>query len=152
AEIAKALGLWKECVENVRQASMLHDLGKVGISEDILTKPGKLTDEEFAKIKAHPQIGADIIRPIQFMHDIIPFILHHHERWDGTGYPSGLEGREIPLGARIIAVADSFQALISDRPYRKAYPEDEAIGMIGEEAGKQFDPAMVKIFLELVKG
>lgn len=149
-EIAKALGLSSESIENIHQASMLHDLGKVGISEEILSKPTNLTEEEFMKIKAHPQIGADIIRPIQFMQNVIPLIRHHHERWDGRGYPVGLKGKEIPIGARIIAVADVYQALTSDRPYRKAYSKEEAIRIIQEESGSHFDPEIVKIFTEIL--
>ncbi|MCX5702165.1 MAG: diguanylate cyclase [Candidatus Omnitrophica bacterium] len=148
-EIAKALGISGESIENIQQASMLHDLGKVGISEEILSKPTNLTEEEFMKIKAHPQIGADIIRPIQFMQSVIPLIRHHHERWDGRGYPAELKGKEIPIGARIIAVADAYQALTSDRPYRKAYSKEEAIRIIQEEAGSHFDPEIVKIFTEI---
>jgi diguanylate cyclase (GGDEF)-like protein len=148
-EIAKALGISGESIENIQQASMLHDLGKVGISEEILSKPTNLTEEEFMKIKEHPQIGADIIRPIQFMRSVIPLIRHHHERWDGRGYPAELKGKEIPIGARIIAVADAYQALTSDRPYRKAYSKEEAIRIIQEEAGSHFDPEIVKIFTEI---
>jgi diguanylate cyclase (GGDEF)-like protein/putative nucleotidyltransferase with HDIG domain len=149
-EIAKALGISGESMENIRQAGMLHDLGKVGISEEILSKSSSLTEEEFTKIKTHPQIGADIIRPIQFMQSAIPLIRHHHERWNGKGYPAGLKGKEIPIGARIIAVADAYQALTSDRPYRKAYSKEQAIKIIQEETGEHFDPEVVKAFIEVL--
>jgi len=149
--IAKELKLSLQDIENIKQASALHDLGKIGISDRILHKRSKLTKKEFDEIKKHPQIAADIIRPIQFMHDIIPLVLYHHERWDGKGYPAGLSGEEIPVGARIIAIADVYQALTSDRPYRKAYSRKDALKIISEGAGSQFDPAMVKIFFTVLK-
>jgi len=149
--IAEALGLPQEEVELIKQAAMLHDLGKVGISENILLKRGKLTKKEFDEIKKHPQIGADIIRPIKFLHNLIPLIFYHHERWDGNGYPSGIKGQEIPLGARIIALADVYQALISNRPYRKALPKKEALKIIREGAGTQFDPRLTAVFLKILQ-
>jgi len=149
-EIAKELNLAKEDVELIKQAAMLHDLGKIGISENILLKKGKLTKKEFEEIKKHPQIGADIIRPIQFLHALIPFIFYHHERWDGKGYPSGIRGEDIPLGARVIAIADVYQALISDRPYHKAFLKPMAIDMIKKASGTQFDPRIVDTFLKVI--
>jgi len=149
--IAKALDLAPEELENVRQASVLHDLGKVGISDKILHKKSKLTDREFDEIKKHPQIAADIIRPIQFMHDIVPLVLYHHERWDGKGYPAGLKAEEIPIGARIIAIADVYQALTSNRPYRKAFPKKKALQIIKEGAGTQFDARIVELFMKYIK-
>ncbi len=148
--IAEALSLPKDEVEKVREAAILHDLGKIGISEDILCKRKKLTKKEYGIIKKHPQIGVDIIRPIHALHDLIPYILYHHERWNGQGYPHGLKGEEIPLGARIVAVADVYQALISDRPYRAAYPENEAIDIIKESAGSDFDPEIVDVFIKVL--
>jgi diguanylate cyclase (GGDEF)-like protein/PAS domain S-box-containing protein len=150
-EIARALGLSKDEIERIKQAAMLHDLGKIGISEKILLKKSKLTPKEFEIIKTHPQLGVDIIRPIQFLHAIIPLIFYHHERWDGKGYPTGLGGEDIPFGARIIAVADVYQALISDRPYRKAYPRSEVIKIMKEGAGTQFDPQIINVFLKILK-
>ncbi len=149
-EIARLLDLSQNEVENIRQAAILHDLGKIGISEKILGKKAKLTPEEFDEIKKHPQIGVDIIRPIQFLHGIIPLILYHHERWDGKGYPAGLKGEDIPIGARIISVADVYQALTSNRPYRKAYPGEEAVKIIKSGSGKQFDPKVVEVFLKIL--
>ncbi|MFC1594603.1 PAS domain S-box protein [Candidatus Omnitrophota bacterium] len=149
-EIARRLGLQKAQVENIRQAAKLHDLGKIGVSEKILLKRSKLTKKEFDEIKRHTLIGADILRPIHFLHDIIPLILYHHERWDGGGYPHGLKKEEIPIGARIVAVADAFQALISDRPYRRAFSPSKAKAMIKEGAGSQFDPRIVDRFLTFV--
>ncbi|MFH1855833.1 MAG: diguanylate cyclase [Candidatus Omnitrophota bacterium] len=151
AKTARAMNLSKEDIENVRKASRVHDLGKIGISEKILLKPDKLNKEEFDEIKKHPQIGVDIIRLIQSLRDIIPLILHHQERWDGTGYPAGLKGEEIPIGARIIALADVYQALISDRPYRKAYSKQKALEIIKDGAGSQFDPAIVEVFLNVLE-
>ena len=150
-EIAKSLNLPADEIDNIRQASVLHDLGKIGISDKILLKRSKLTKKEFEEIKKHPQIAADIIRPIQFMHDIIPLVLYHHERWDGKGYPAGLKGEEIPMGARIIAISDVYQALTSNRPYRKAYSKKEAMNIIRKGAGTQFDPRIVDTFLKIVK-
>lgn len=149
-EIARELNLPKEDVELIKQASMLHDLGKIGISENILLKKGKLNKREFNEIKKHPQIGADIIRPIQFLHALIPFIFYHHERWDGKGYPSGIRGEDIPLGARVIAIADVYQALISDRPYHKAFTKSAAIDIIKKSSGTQFDPRIVNTFLKVI--
>jgi diguanylate cyclase (GGDEF)-like protein/PAS domain S-box-containing protein len=149
-EIAKTMNLSEHDIELIRQASMLHDLGKIGISEKILLKKGKLTKREFAEIKRHPQIGVDIIRPIQFLHPIIPILLYHHERWDGKGYPNSLKGADIPIGARIVAIADVYQALISERCYRKAYTQDKAIEIIKEGSGKLFDPEIVDAFLRIV--
>ena len=150
-EIAHALNLPRNEIEHIRQAAVLHDLGKIGISEKILLKKAKLIKEEFEEIKKHPQIAAEILRPIHSMREVIPSILHHHERWDGKGYPDGLKGEEIPVGARIVAVADVYQALISDRPYRKRFPKDKAIDMIKEGGGTQFDPKVVKVFLEILR-
>ncbi|MFH0935599.1 MAG: diguanylate cyclase [Candidatus Omnitrophota bacterium] len=150
-EIAKALGLSREQTECIRQACILHDLGKIGTSEQILLKSSMLTGQEFAEIKKHPQIGADIIRPLHFLRNIIPFILYHHERWDGNGYPNGLKGENIPLGARIVAIADVFEALTSQRAYRKAYSREEALKIIKEGSGTQFDPRIVNIFFKILQ-
>jgi len=149
--IANKIGLPREEVELIRQASILHDLGKIGISEKVLHKKSKLTKQEFEEIKKHPQIGADILRPIHFLHGLIPIIFYHHERWDGKGYPSGVKGEEIPIGARIIAIADVYQALTSDRPYRKAYSKEKAVKIIKSGAGTQFDPRITEIFLSILK-
>lgn len=150
-EIAWGLNLPRDEVERIRQAAILHDLGKVGISENLLRKEDKLTEKEFKEIQKHPQIAADILRPIQFLHDVIPLIFYHHERWDGKGYPKGLKGKEIPIGARIIAVADVYQALVSDRPYRKRYPKSKAIKIIKNGAKKHFDPQVINVFMEVIK-
>lgn len=150
-EIARELNLPEKDIEHIRQAAILHDLGKIGISDRILLKKSKLTKKEFAVITKHPQIGVDIIRPIQFLHDIIPLIFYHHERWDGKGYPAGLKGEEIPVGARIIAIADVYEALSSDRPYRKAYHKDKVIKIIENDAGIKFDPNIARVFLRILQ-
>ncbi|MDD5614358.1 MAG: diguanylate cyclase [Candidatus Omnitrophica bacterium] len=149
--IAQALILPSEEVERVRQAAILHDLGKIGISEKILRKTSTLTKKEYDIIKKHPQIGVDIIRPIHALHDLIPYILYHHERWNGKGYPYGLKGEDIPLGARIVAIADVYQALISNRPYRAAYSDHEAMDIIDKCSGYDFDPEITKVFLDILK-
>jgi len=150
-EVARELDLPKEDVEKIRQAAILHDLGKIGISESILLKRGKLTKKEFDEIKKHPQIAADILRPIQSLQGVVPLIYYHHERWDGSGYSNGLKGEEIPIGARIIAVSDVYEALTSDRPYRKAYSKDEAVKIMKSSSGTQFDPKVVDTFLNVLQ-
>ena len=150
-KISQALDLSKDRQEVIKGSAMLHDLGKVGISELILRKKSKLSAEEFERIKRHPQIGVDIIRPIHFLRPIIPALLHHHERWDGKGYPQGLKGRRIPLEARILAIADVYQALVSVRPYKKAYSKAKSIKIIKKASGTQFDPDIVKTFLKILQ-
>ena len=150
-DIARALNLSLSEIEMVRQAAMLHDLGKIGISESLLNKKVKLTKKEIDEIKRHPKIAADILRPIHVLNAIIPFILYHHERWDGKGYPNRLKGEDIPLGARIVAIADVYQALISKRPYRKPFSTSKALEMIKEASGTQFDPRIVNVFLDIIK-
>ncbi len=142
-KVARRLGMNEQEVDNVRRAAMLHDIGKIGISDAILLKPGKLTPEEFEVVKKHPVIGADIVSVAGFLKDIVPLILCHHERWDGTGYPRGLKGEEIPLGARILAVVDVYEAVTSDRPYHKAISKEDAIKILREGANTQFDERIV---------
>ncbi|MDD5195811.1 MAG: diguanylate cyclase, partial [Candidatus Omnitrophica bacterium] len=149
--IARELNLPKQEIERIQQAAMLHDLGKIALSEQILLKNGPLNTEEYEQVKCHPKVGADILRPIQMLHDIIPLILYHHERWDGNGYPERLRKDEIPIGARIVALADVYQALVSDRPYRKAFSKEKAMQIIEEGAGTQFDPTVAAVFLEILR-
>ena len=150
-EIAKAMKLSADELEQVRQAAILHDLGKIGIRENILLKETGLSAEEYEEIKNHPQFAVDILRPIHFFHKILPFILHHHERWDGKGYPYGFVGEETPLGARIIAVADTYEAITSDRRYRKADSHEVAMQKIKDSSGTQFDPKVVDVFLLIME-
>ncbi len=149
-KLARLVGMNEQEVDNVRRAAMLHDIGKLGISDAILLKPAKLTPEEYEIVKNHPVIAADILSVAGFLKDIIPLILAHHERYDGTGYPRGLKGEEIPLGARIIAVVDVYEALTSDRPYHKAISSEEAVKIIKEGSGTQFDEKVVKLFCSIV--
>jgi putative nucleotidyltransferase with HDIG domain len=147
--LALEMGLARTEVDTIRHASLLHDVGKIGISEQILLKPGRLTDDEFETIKAHPHIGAGILNSIEFLKKVCEIIKHHHERYDGRGYPSGLAANEIPLGSRIICVADSFDAITSCRPYRKPLTFDEATAEVVRCSGNQFDPAVVDAFVRL---
>lgn len=149
-EIGRKLNLSEKEIEDLRRAAIFHDLGKIGIPDKILHKRGKLTKKEFEEIKKHPRIGAEIIRNVHFLNGVVPIVLYHHERFDGLGYSAGLKGEEIPLGARIVAVADVYQALISDRPYRKAYSKKETLKIIKEGIGTQFDPRVVKAFLAVI--
>jgi HD-GYP domain-containing protein (c-di-GMP phosphodiesterase class II) len=128
----------------------LHDIGKVGIPESILCKTGPLNDLEWIVMRSHPTVGAKIVEPIPFMGDAVEIVRSHHERFDGSGYPQGLRGEEIPLGARIFAIADAFDAMTSDRPYRRSLPLEEAVDRIVAGAGTQFDPACASAFADLV--
>ncbi|MDN5280485.1 MAG: hypothetical protein PWR01_4450 [Clostridiales bacterium] len=145
--IAEELNMTRKEIENVRYAGLLHDVGKIGIKDSIIRKPGRLTDEEYAIIKKHPAIGAKILRPVDFLADKIPGVLHHHEYYDGRGYPDHLTGETIPLDGRIICVADAFDAMTTNRPYRKGLTVKTAIGELKKFSGKQFDPLCVEAFL-----
>ncbi|MBV9572745.1 MAG: diguanylate cyclase [Acidobacteriales bacterium] len=144
-EIAKELGLSHDETEALRAASLLHDIGKLAVPEHIISKPGKLTPEEFEKMKIHPIIGAEILEQVQFPYAVVPIVHSHHEKWDGTGYPSGLKGTEIPIGARILSAVDCLDALASDRQYRRALPLDEAMAKVVKDSGKAFDPQVVDV-------
>lgn len=150
--LAERLALNDKMLQNLRYASQLHDIGKIGITERILNKPGKLTDWELSAIKDHPVIGERIIQGLDFLDDVRDIIRHHHERWDGGGYPDGMAGEDIPLLARIMAIADSYDAMTTARPYRAALSREAAIGELMRCAGTQFDPRMVTEFLEVLKG
>ncbi|HML18386.1 MAG TPA: HD domain-containing phosphohydrolase, partial [Bryobacteraceae bacterium] len=142
--IGKTMGLSEPELEALQAGALLHDIGKLAVPEHILTKPGKLTPEEFAKMKVHPLVGAEIVEQMQFPYAVAPIVRAHHEKWDGSGYPFGLAGDEIPLGARILTVSDWLDAMISDREYRKGIPIEEAMQQIAAEAGKSFDPRVVE--------
>jgi HD-GYP domain-containing protein (c-di-GMP phosphodiesterase class II) len=148
-EIAKRLQIGREKIDTLKFAGVLHDIGKIGVIKEILHKPAKLSDLEFALIKNHPAMGEDIIKPVAFLDKIRPVIRHHHERFDGRGYPDGLQGNDIPLLARIIAVADTYDAMTSHRPYRSALSSEVAVAEIKKCAGTQFDPEIVQAFLDI---
>jgi putative two-component system response regulator len=153
SRIADQLGLDEDEVDMVRRAAPLHDIGKIGIPDSILLKPGKLTHEEYAVMRSHVKIGASLLAgsSSRLMLMAEKIALTHHERWDGTGYALGLKGEEIPLPGRIVAVADVFDALIHDRPYKQAWPTDKAVAEIASQAGKHFDPCVVDAFLRVVE-
>lgn len=147
--MAARLNLSIEERKTLELASLLRDIGKIGVSEQILGKPGKLSEEEYMLVKEHPKIAERIVGDVKFLEKTKPLIRHHHERFSGNGYPDGLSGEEIPLGARILGVVGVYQALVSDRPWRKAYSEEDAIKIIKESAGTQFDPRLVDLFLDV---
>jgi diguanylate cyclase (GGDEF)-like protein/putative nucleotidyltransferase with HDIG domain len=147
AGLARGLGMSDTDIQGVKTAALLHDIGKLAVPEHILSKPGPLTQEEFQKIRIHPQVGAEIISAVPFPYPVAPLILSHHERWDGRGYPQGLRGEEIPLGARILSVVDYFDALTSDRPYHKAMSHEGALALLRQEAGRALDPRVVDLFV-----
>ncbi len=153
--LAKELGLNEDETEALRAASVLHDIGKLAVPEHIISKPGRLTPEEFEKMKIHPIVGAEILEQVDFPYPVVPIVRAHHEKWDGSGYPNGLAGEGIPIGARILAAVDCLDALASDRQYRKALPLDEAMAKVAADAGKSFDPKVVAIlqrrYIELEK-
>jgi diguanylate cyclase (GGDEF)-like protein/putative nucleotidyltransferase with HDIG domain len=144
-EMAKRLELPVEQVEALRAAALLHDIGKLAVPEHIISKPGRLTPEEFEKMKIHPVVGAEILERVHFPYPVVPIVRAHHERWDGTGYPDGLRGEEIPIGARILSAVDCLDALATDRQYRKALPLDDAMQWVADQSGKAFDPRIVRL-------
>lgn len=144
-EIGKDLGLTEMELDALRAAATLHDIGKLAVPESIISKPGKLTRAEFEKMKIHPVVGAEILERVNFPYPVVPIVRAHHERWDGDGYPYGLKGTEIPIGARILTAVDCLDALASDRQYRRALPLDEAMARVALEAGTAFDPDVVRV-------
>jgi diguanylate cyclase (GGDEF)-like protein/putative nucleotidyltransferase with HDIG domain len=144
-EIAKDLGLDEAMLNAIRAASMLHDIGKLAVPENILSKPGRLTPEEFEKMKIHPIVGSEILDRVQFPYPVVPMVRSHHEKWDGTGYPDGLKREAIPIGARILSAVDCFDALASERPYRRALTPEEAMKTLSAEKGRSFDPRVVEV-------
>jgi putative nucleotidyltransferase with HDIG domain len=147
-QLAERLGVTDEQqLRAIEAAALLHDMGKLAIPEHILNKPGKLTPAEFEKMKRHADIGADLLSSISFPYPVVPIVRHHHENWDGSGYPSGLSGHDIPLGARILSVVDCFDALTSDRPYRPRMSDDESFAILRERSGRMYDPLVVDMFV-----
>jgi HD-GYP domain-containing protein (c-di-GMP phosphodiesterase class II) len=149
--VAKLLGLSTEETRQVEIAAVLHDLGKIGVPDEILKKPSKLTLEEQMIMRKHPEHGWAVMKNIPGCQTASLLILHHHEMWDGRGYPAGLKGRDIPLGARIVAITDAFDAMITDRCYRNALPLEQALMTLERFAGTQFDPDIVPVFTEFIR-
>ncbi|MEF3279666.1 MAG: HD domain-containing protein [Elusimicrobiota bacterium] len=150
SKLALKLNIPQSMIRTIEYAALLHDMGKIGIDEKIITKPGKLTDEEYRQMKKHPEIAYQILSPIEFLSPVSKIVLYHHEWYNGMGYPDGLKGEEIPLGSRIVSVIDAWDAMTSDRPYRKALSKETAIAELKKGAGIQFDPKVVESFIELL--
>ncbi|MEM1329212.1 MAG: HD-GYP domain-containing protein [Planctomycetota bacterium] len=148
-QLAIAAGLDEHTVERVHLCGLLHDIGKIGVPEAVLCKPGRLTEEEFEQIKRHPDIGAEMLAGLVAMSDLVPGVRHHHEKWNGRGYPDGLAGEDIPLFGRILALADTFDAMSSNRSYRNARPREEVLAEVERCAGTQFDPSLAPLFITL---
>ena len=146
--LAWQMGLRKEQLRQIEKAAILHDIGKIGVADAVLSKPGPLNESEWEEMRRHPELGRQVLNGIDFLRDAAEVVYAHHERWDGQGYPCGLKGEEIPLGARIFTVVDAYCAMTSHRPYRKAMPHRKAIDEILRNAGGQFDPAVVRVFAE----
>ena len=149
-QMAKMMGLDEETIIHIRRGALLHDIGKIGIPDKILLKPGSLTAEEWSVMRTHPILAYDLMAPIEYLQPALDIPYCHHEKWDGTGYPRGLKGEEIPLAARIFAVVDVYDALISDRPYRKAWQKEQALDYIRSQAGTHFDPQVVELFMKVM--
>ena len=148
-EVALRLGWSEASLASLRIGGPLHDIGKLAVSDEVLRKEGRLDDGELAQIREHPKIGVRILLGLAALREAIPYVLYHHERWDGDGYPSGKAGEEIPIEARVLAIADAFDAMTSDRPYRTALSRDDALAEVERCAGTQFDPAIARVFLAL---
>jgi HD-GYP domain-containing protein (c-di-GMP phosphodiesterase class II) len=147
--LAREMGVSDEELVHIQRGALLHDIGKVGIPDSILHKPGPLTDEEWKIMRMHPVYAYELLRPIAFLEPALDIPHFHHEKWNGTGYPRGLKEEEIPLAARIFAIADVWDALRSNRPYRSARPREMVVAYIKEQAGKHFDPQVAEVFLRL---
>jgi|SRR5579863_7339522 HD-GYP domain-containing protein (c-di-GMP phosphodiesterase class II) len=149
--VGRDLGVDEGRMPDIEMGALLHDIGKVGVPDHILNKPGRLTQEEFEQIKRHPEFGWSVIRKLPGLEIASLYVLHHHENFDGTGYPAKLSGADIPIGARIVSVIDAFDAMVSSRPYREGLPVDEAIRRLRESSGTQFDPAVVQSFVQIAR-
>ncbi len=150
-KLARALGIHGEILIHIRRGALLHDIGKMAVPDDILQKPGSLDDREWQIMRQHPVYAYEMLKSIDYLNPALDIPHYHHEKWDGSGYPLGLKGEQIPLAARIFAVVDVWDALISDRPYRDAWPEQKALKHIREQAGKHFDPQVVEKFFEMLQ-
>ncbi|CAM3567704.1 Metal dependent phosphohydrolase [Deinococcus saxicola] len=150
-ELCAALGFTHEQLIHVRRGALLHDIGKMGIPDAVLLKPGKLTEDEWTLMRKHPEYAADLLTPIEFLHPALEIPQNHHEKWDGSGYPLGLKGEAIPLAARAFAVVDVYDALMSDRPYRKVWTREKTLDHIRSGSGLHFDPEVVEVFLQMIE-
>ena len=150
-KLAQALNFSEEEILHMRRGALLHDIGKIGIPDSILHKPDSLTEEEWTNMRKHPQFAYDMLSPIEYLRPALVIPYSHHEKWDGTGYPRGLKGEEIPMSARLFAIADVWDAVTSDRPYRAAWTEEQAAAYILEQSGKHFDPQVVELFFKVVE-
>jgi len=149
-KLARAMNISESQLTHIRHGALLHDIGKMGVPDNILLKADQLTDEEWEKMRKHPDFAYDMLSSIRYLQPALDIPYCHHEKWDGTGYPQGLKGEEIPITARIFAVADVWDAITSDRPYRKGWSKEEALEYIKEQSGKYFDPQVVEEFLSLI--
>ena len=150
--VGEELGLEEGCLRDVEVAALLHDIGKIGIPDSILHKPARLTEDEYALMKKHPEYGWAVVRLFPGMSRASLYVLHHHENYDGTGYPGGLRAEEIPIGGRIVSVIDAFDAMVSSRPYRKGLPFEEAMRRLIIASGSQFDPTVLNSFVNIAQG
>jgi putative nucleotidyltransferase with HDIG domain len=150
-KIAEKFGIKGEKLRYVKWGALLHDIGKLGVPDSILLKPGPLTDKEWEIMKKHPEYGYNMLKKVDFLLPALEIPLYHHEKWDGSGYPKGLKGDEIPLPARIFAVVDVWDALTNERPYRPPWSKEKALEYIISQSGKHFDPEVVKVFLEVIR-
>jgi putative nucleotidyltransferase with HDIG domain len=148
--LSRRFGFSEEDLLHIRRGALLHDIGKMGVPDNILNKPTALTDEEWVSMHKHPQFAYDMLHPIEYLRPALDIPYCHHEKWDGTGYPRGLKGEEIPMAARLFAVVDVWDALISDRPYRRAWSQAEALTYIHEQSGRHFDPQVVELFFKIL--
>jgi len=149
--LAREMGIREEQLVHIRRGALLHDIGKLGIPDAILYKPGELTEEERQLMRQHPVFAYTLLSPISFLRPALDIVYCHHENWDGSGYPRGLKGEEIPQAARLFSVVNVWDTLVSDRPYRRGMSKDEAVAYIKDQAGKQFDPQVVQVFLKFIQ-
>jgi len=149
-KLARAAGISEKELVHVRRGALLHDIGKMGVPDQILLKPGKLTDEEWVIMRKHPTFAFELLSPIEYLRPAMDIPFCHHEKWDGSGYPRGLKGEQTPLSARIFAIIDVWDALLTDRPYRQGWPKEKVIEHIRSLSGTHFDPKAVELFLKMV--
>jgi HD-GYP domain-containing protein (c-di-GMP phosphodiesterase class II) len=149
--VARDLGVPERCMPDLEMGALLHDIGKIGVPDNILNKPSRLSAEEYEMVKRHPEFGWTVIRNLPGLEQTSLYVLHHHENFDGTGYPARLKGSEIPIGSRIVSVIDAFDAMVSSRPYRNGLPLEEAVRRLNEASGTQFDPAVIQSFIPIAQ-